>query len=280
MGHMSATDTYTAFYGQLASYAPLSMLSLFLLTIFRLAPIIAVSPFLGSKLPANIKMGLCVALAFIMLPHVVMTSKTAIVFNLTYITLLAKEFMMGIILAVFSSVPFYMAQGSGVLIDFARGSSSLQVNDPFTQTQASDLGILYNYIMIVIFYEVNGFTYFFDAVMGSFDIIPADGWINPAFFSFRHPFWETVWHLMTKIFAVSIQLAAPSLLAILMTELFLGIANRLAPQVQIAFLGMSLKSLAGLAMLAVAWVFIVKQLGVQLNLWLKEIPRVIQTMNY
>jgi type III secretion protein T len=171
-----------------------------------------------------------------------------------------------------------MAQSSGVLIDFARGASSLQVNDPTTQTQASDIGILYNYIMIVIFYEVNGIYLFFDAVMNSFTVIPADGWINPAFFTFKHYFWETVWHLMTKIFAISIQLAAPSLLAILMTELFLGIANRLAPQVQIAFLGMSLKSLAGLAMLTVAWFFIVKQLGVQMNLWLKDIPVLMQSM--
>ena len=41
---------------------------------------------------------------------------------------------------------------------------------------------------------------------------------------------------------------------------------------------MSLKSLVGLSMLAIAWFFILKQLGVQLNLWLKEIPRIIYTL--
>ena len=75
-----------------------------------------------------------------------------------------------------------------------------------------------------------------------------------------------------------IQLAAPAILAILMTELFLGIANRLAPQVQIAFLGMSLKSLAGLALLAIAWFFILKQLGIQSTTWIKEIPRIIYSI--
>ena len=43
-----------------------------------------------------------------------------------------------------------------------------------------------------------------------------------------------------------------------MAEFFLGIANRMAPQVQIAFLGMSLKSLMGLFLLWVGWQFILK----------------------
>lgn len=49
------------------------------------------------------------------------------------------------------------------------------------------------------------------------------------------------------------KLAAPAIIAILMAEMFLGIANRLAPQVQIAFLGMPLKSFLGLLLLFVGW---------------------------
>ncbi len=272
---MSPTETYISLYNHLISFAPVSFFSLFLLSLFRIAPIVAITPFLGSKVPAGIKMGLTIAIAIIFLPHIAITSKTLLTFSPTFICLALKELLIGFVLGIFSSVPFFMAQSSGSLIDFARGASSLQVNDPFMQSQASDIGILYNFIMIVIFYEINGPIYFFEAVMNTYSIIPADGWINPSFFAFNHPFWSTVWELVTKVLAVAIQLAAPSLLAILMTELFLGIANRLAPQVQIAFLGMSLKSLIGLAMLAIAWFFIIKQLGVQLNLWLKEIPRVM-----
>ena len=95
------------------------------------------------------------------------------------------------------------------------------------------------------------------------------------FFLMQNPLWPFVIAIVGKIFAVAIQLAAPSLLAILMTELFLGIANRLAPQVQIVFLGMSLKSLAGLALLCVAWYFILQQMGKQALLWLKEVDHIL-----
>ena len=46
-----------------------------------------------------------------------------------------------------------------------------------------------------------------------------------------------------------------------MAESFLGIANRLAPQVQIAFLGLALKSLLGLILLWAGWAFITKQMA-------------------
>ena len=65
-----------------------------------------------------------------------------------------------------------------------------------------------------------------------------------------------------------------------MTEMFLGIANRLAPQVQIAFLGMSLKSLVGLAMLCAAWFFILQQMSKQTLLWLSDMNKIVHTLNY
>jgi type III secretory pathway component EscT len=140
--------------------------------------------------------------------------------------------------------------------------------------------MLYNFVLIVIFYQIDGPFYFFNALFDTYTFVPADSWIPIQFFHFNHPFWLMVWSSINRIIAVGIQLAAPSLLAILMTEMFLGIANRLAPQVQIAFLGMSLKSLVGLGMLCAAWFFILQQLNKQTWIWITDMNKVIQTLNY
>jgi type III secretion protein T len=272
---MSPTESYFSFYSQLTNYAPFAMLSLFFLCMARLMPVLAVAPFFGTKVPSPVKMGLLVSLALIFLPHLVLTSKTMLDFDIAYVALLMKELFIGILLALFASIPFYIAQSAGVLIDFLRGASSLQVTDPSTQSQSSDIGMLYNSIMIVIFYQIGGPLLFFDAIFTSYQIVPADGWIHASFFHPHNPLWPFVANTISKIFAISIQLAAPALLAILMTELFLGIANRLAPQVQIVFLGMSLKSLAGLALLCIAWYFIVQQMGKQALIWIKEIDQIL-----
>ena len=82
------------------------------------------------------------------------------------------------------------------------------------------------------------------------------------------------------VLSMSIQLAAPPLIGVIMAEMFLGIANRLAPQVQIAFLGMSIKSLLGLALLWAAWYFILKQFTKQTHDWLGVINKIIGYMKY
>lgn len=272
---MSKTESYLSFFLSLGDIAPQSLLALFFLTLMRIAPVVVMAPFFGSKTPSSVKMGLLVALAVIVLPHSIVSSPIYVGFDTEFLFLCMKELFIGFFLAFFVSIPFYIAQSSGIMIDFLRGSSALQVTDPSTQSQASDLGLLYNLVLIVLFYEIDGPWHFFNALFDSYTLLPASQWLPLSFFSFEAPLWQATWNSVNTVMAIGIQLAAPSLLAILMTETFLGIANRLAPQVQIAFLGMSLKSLVGLGILALAWLFILKQMQKQTLLWLHEIKKLV-----
>lgn len=268
-------NDYSDFFRHLYQYAPSSLIPIFLLLLCRLAPIVVIAPFLASKLPSILKMGVIVSLAMVLFPIVTVKCETIIDFNLIFIGYAIKELFIGFILAFLVMIPFQIVQSSGVLIDFMRGASSLQVGDPFSQAQTSPIGNLYNYMLIAMFYAMGGFFYFMDSIFNSYILIPLDAFINPLFFTLEQPFWQVITALVTKVFALSIQLAAPSLMAILMTEVFLGIANRLAPQVQIAFLGMSVKSLLGLTLLCISWFFILQQVEKQTLLWLKEIDTLL-----
>ena len=281
MTHLAVVDTsdYVSFILSLPNLSPISALSFFFLILMRIGPIVALSPFLGSRLPGGVKIGLAISLALVFLPHVIGVSKIpAPTFDMVFLGYCAKELLMGFILAFLVNIPFYIAQASGVLIDFQRGSSALQVQDPMLQTQASPLGLLYNYVYIVLFYEIGGMFIFLQALMNSYTAVPADAFIPTVFFHMKFGFWNFIMSLLTRFTAISMQLAAPSLVAILMTDMFLGIANRLAQQVQIAFLGMSLKSLVGLAMLWFAWYFILQQLSVQSQIWLDSLDRIIRSI--
>jgi type III secretion protein T len=264
-------NNYADFFRHIYQFTPTSLVPIFLLLLCRLAPIVVIAPFLASKLPSILKMGVIVSLAMVLFPIVTVKCETIIDFNIIFIAYAIKELFIGFILAFLVMIPFQIVQSSGVLIDFLRGASSLQVGDPFSQAQTSPIGNLYNYMLIAMFYAMGGFFYFMDSLFNSYILIPLDAFINPLFFTLEQPFWQIITALVTKVFALSIQLAAPSLMAILMTEVFLGIANRLAPQVQIAFLGMSVKSLLGLALLCISWFFILQQVEKQTLLWLKEI---------
>jgi len=273
-------DEYIQFLLSFPNMTGLGLFSFFLLALMRIAPIVSMAPFLGSKLPGGAKMGLAMSLAVVFLPQIIQTSSQVVAFNMGFVAFSLKELFMGYLIAFLSAIPFYIAQGSGSLIDFQRGASSLQVTDPTTQTQTSTIGNLFNYILIVIFFEVGGPFYFLDAVSESYRMIPIDKMIPTSFFTtLSLPYWKTILGLLTRITAIAIQLAAPSMVSILMAEMFLGIANRLAPQVQIVFLGMSLKSLLGLGMLWAGWYFILQQMGKQSLLWVKNIDDILRSIS-
>lgn len=270
-------DTYTNLLS--TNIFPPNLFTIFFLGIMRFAPIVSIAPFLGSKLPGGVKMGLVISLVLIFLPHIAQTTTTPVDFNMQFLFLSLKELFVGFMLAILASIPFYIAQSSGVFIDFMRGSSSLQVTDPSTQVQTSPIGVLLNYVLIVLFFQIGGPTVFFNAMFESYNVIPVDHVMNEYFFRLNQPFWKAIMGLLTRFLAISIQLAAPSMVSILMAEMFLGIANRLAPQVQIVFLGMSLKSLLGLGLLWAGWFFILQQMGKQSLLWMHNMEKILQSMN-
>ncbi len=223
-------------------------------------------------------MGLAISLSVIMLPHLMVTLTHPLDFNLAFIGYSLKELFVGLIIATLASVPFYIAEASGILIDYLKGSSSLQVSDPLLQTQTSPVGVLFNYILIVLFFQIGGPFFFLNGLLDSYTIIPVDQMIPTTFFSLTQPFWKTILDLVTQFVALSIQLGAPCVVAVLMAEMFLGIANRLAPQVQIAFLGMSFKALLALILLWAGWFFILEQMGKMSLQWIQKINFLIRTI--
>jgi type III secretion protein T len=259
---------------------PESLLYLFLLSLFRIAPVIPLAPFFGAKLmPGMAKVGLAVSISVIMLPHLMLNTKGPILFDMGFVGYALKEAFIGYLLGFMISIPFFIANSAGTLIDNQRGAASLQVSDPALSTQVSPIGLFYNYILIVLFYMIDGPYHFLDALSRSYVVVPIDQFIQLDFFrNIDSAFWQIIVHLLQQVMTISIQLAAPALVAILMADLFLGIANRLATQVPMSFLGMSLKSLLGVAILWTGWWIFLKQIEKESFDWLSGIDRLIETL--
>ena len=276
---MGPADFYNYFLQEPSTTLP-HLFSLFLLGLMRITPIVVFAPFLGSKLPGGAKIGFAISLVLLMLPKMSMATHSPLEFNMLYVGYALKELLIGLFIAVLVSIPFYIADTSGILIDFMRGAQSLAVQDPLLQTEVSPIGILYNYVLIVLFFDVNGPFLFLDGLLDSYQIIPPDKVLSSHFFSSSAPIWSICMGIINKMLIIAIQISAPALLAILLTEAFLGIVNRLAPQIQIAFLGMAIKSLVGLTLMYVAWFYMLQQLARQSIDWLDVVNKAIQSFSY
>ncbi len=270
---------YLLYYFNIPDLTPMALLEIFLLSLMRFAPIIGLAPFLGGKItPTTTRIGTAIIFTFIFLPFVLTYSPHHVTgINVRFMMLAAKELFLGTIFGYLMSIPFLVIQSSGIMIDYMRGAQSMMSQDPTLQSQSSSIGNLFNYLLIVLFYEIDGPFLFFDAFIKSFQIIPPNEFFSSTFFSPQAPLWSTLIELLNHLVALALQLGAPALVAVLMAEVFLGIANRLAPQVQISFLGMSLKSLVGLFVLWSAWFLIWKQTSKENLSFMKEFANIIES---
>ena len=231
-----------------------AFLALFFLFMGRILPIIALVPFFGGKvLPRPAKVAFAICLFTIFLPQLLVATTTPLALNMAVVIYLVKELIIGLLLGFFLSIPFIIVQNAGILIDHQRGGSSLMVNDPTMQNQSSPLGTLFNLILIYLFFTIEGPFTVIELLWQSYEILPPDQMPSLALFGEDSEVREYTMKLLGHVMILSTQLASPALIMVLMTDFFLGIANRLAPQVQITFLGMPLKSLLALLIIFFAW---------------------------
>ncbi|HSX26707.1 MAG TPA: flagellar biosynthetic protein FliR [Chlamydiales bacterium] len=277
MDSYTATNDYVALLLSLPGLQPVTVLSIFFLTLARILPVVALAPFLGAKtVPMVIRMMFSVALVAIFLPFNLVNTHVEVPYGMVFIGLMVKELLVGVILGMIAAVPFFIAQMAGGLIDHQRGASALQVTDPSTMAQTGSIGLLYNYVLIALFFSLNGPFFFLDGVASSYELFPVTGTINSALFHMQTPFWKQMIGLHQYMMTLCIQLSAPALIGILLTDMFLGIANRLAPQVQIVFLGISLKSWVGIALMTAAWALILQVMGRESINFIQSMNRLIQ----
>lgn len=261
--------------------SPMTVLSLIFIMICRIAPVVTLAPFFGARiLPHPVKVILSLCLLTMVLPKIMHTQIEPLHFDLRLIFLAMKELFLGTVMGFFLSLPFLVVSGSGVIIDHQRGAASLMTNDTTIQNQSSPLGTLYNLTLIVVFFNLDGPFYVCDTILSSYDIVPPDKFVSPYFFTPGSLLHERIVKAMYEFVALMLKLAMPGLLVILMTDTFLGIINRLAPQVQITFLGMGLKSWLALLMVCIGWNAFIGEMGTQTLKFLEEFLKLVREFGY
>ncbi|MBS0654957.1 MAG: flagellar biosynthetic protein FliR [Verrucomicrobia bacterium] len=253
------------------------VLSLIFLASARMLPIITLAPFFGSRiLPHPVKITFALCLVTIVMPQILLKSTEPVYFDARLILLMMKEIFVGSIMGFFLGLPFLIVTASGVFIDHQRGAASLMVNDPTIQNQSSPIGTLYNFVLIVIFFTLDGPFFVIDSILDSYTLIPPDQFLDPQFFAPSSFVKDKLINSLQVFTLLALQLSAPAILAILMTDTFLGVINRLAPQVQITFLGMGLKSWLAIFMVLIGWNYFAQQMGKETIIWLREFMELIQ----
>jgi type III secretion protein T len=222
------------------------------LAMARLSPIFQITPFLGGRhLTALTRNAMAMGLAVFLSPWMLARNPHGGVPDFgDVLPLLAKEVVLGTVFAVLSGFAFHAASGVGFLIDNQRGLSSAQMNDPMTGGETSPLGSMAMETLIMVFVATGGLGLFFPAVLTSYAFWPPFSYL-PRFDAEALTavlFAQFGWYMETMFV-----LAAPMLIVCFLVDLGMGLMNRFAPQLNVFFLAMPVKSALTMALLLVYW---------------------------
>lgn len=204
----------------------------------RVLPLIVLAPFIGGDLvPQQVKLGVGIALSLIIYPFV---GDTPIPPGaITFVLLLLKEIFVGTAIAFAASMAFEAAQAAGTFVDTVSGANMATVFVPQIQQQATLFASLKFQLTVVLFLALDGHHLVIRALVESFQVVPLQHW--PKFSSGFWPYFEMVIRMAADFLLIGVAVAAPAAIATFVTDLSLGIVNRVAPQIQVFFISMSVK---------------------------------------
>ena len=213
------------------------------LVVARLIPIVQMVPYLGGEaVPQTVKMGLAIALAIVVYPSIWMQGGAMLVPSGTFeiVVLIVKEVFVGVTIGFVCALSFEALRMAGQIIDNTAGLTDATTMVPQLPDRISPTSNFLYQLAIVFFFAIGGHRVFLWALARSFELIPPYGYIDVG--DGLAEVAMLILRLTAEAITLGVLMAFPVLASIMLTNLFLALVNKSAPQINVFFLGMPLKA--------------------------------------
>lgn len=211
----------------------------------RISGLLLFAPFFGSDaIPARIKIGLVVAITVLLYPVCAPRNLELSVSGVFRVAV--GELLVGLLIGLSAQLVFEAAQFAGQLMGVQVGFSLVNILDPNTQVDTPVLSLFSQTIVMLIFLRFGMHRCLLRGLAISFAYLP------PGANSLPGTVAQELLRAAGGIWLTGVQIAAPLLITTILADLLLGFLGKASPQLPVLFLGLSVKSLAGLTVLAAA----------------------------
>ena len=220
----------------------------FLICLARVGAVFGSIPvFSGGQTPPQLRVGFALLFTMVTWPAVEGYMPTETYAPLELGVLLAKQTILGLMVGLLGQLVFMAAEFAGSLIGYQMGFAAANVFDPTTQRQVALISQFQGVMAILLFLSLDIHHLFLEALVASFEILPPgslnlSGGAIPFLVDFTS-------YCMT----LSIQLVAPILALLMLSNLTLGIMNRVFPQLSVFLLSFPLN--IGISFIVVGMTF-------------------------
>lgn len=211
----------------------------------RMLGFVSQAPVLSRKeTPALVKTSF--VLIFTILLAGILAPTAKIPQNPSLFVLILVNVVTGALIGFIAKVILIAVESGADMINMQMGLSSAMVLDPASNKQVSLIEKIFSTLAVVLFINMGGVYWLFNAFIRSFDIfplfavsIPLDKIVNMNY----------VIKMTSNVLYMGLQIASPVLLATLGQDIILGTISKTAPQVNVFSLSFLFKPVFGAALL-------------------------------
>jgi len=163
--------------------------------------------------------------------------------------LIFKEAIIGLMLGVMMSIPLWVAQSIGSILDSQRSPIQIQANNASVDRDASAVGAMLIQAVVLVMVQAGLFSALARILIESYGVWPSFTLMPP--FEAGHfdilikRFGELFWHIVVY--------GAPVIIPLILIEFGFAIVGVFASNLQVSFASSPVKSLTGLLILLVYW---------------------------
>jgi len=241
----------------------------FILVLARLTPLFLVAPLFSSRqIPARVRTVVACALAVGLTP-IALHGQQIPNDALALFALVLKELLVGLAFALSIALLFAAVSSAGALLDMLVGFSFGAIVDPLTGNQSAVLSQLYGLVALAVFVVIDGTSWVISGLARTYDLVPLTAAPDVRALA------AGVVATFTTIFASALEVAAPVLLAVVITDVAFGVVTRVVPQLNVFAVGFPVKVVVGLTVVAASLPFVSGWVSDQLQL---SVAQALQTI--
>jgi flagellar biosynthesis protein FliR len=241
----------------------------FLLVLSRVGGLFVLAPvFSAAMIPARIKLMLAMAISLALMP-IAVHGQTVPLDAGAFSLLLLKEIGVGLVFAFPMALVGAAVQAGASIIDTLVGFSFSSILDPVNNQQTAILGQFYTLFAVMVLLMSGGDHIMIEGLGASYRALPIT--------AYPHIGTLTLGAVaaFAQVWTIGLEIAAPALVALVITDAALGLISRAVPQMNVFVIGMPAKILVGMTVIAATLPFVSNQIQGALQ---QSVTQAVQTL--
>ncbi|HTU80424.1 MAG TPA: flagellar biosynthetic protein FliR [Solirubrobacteraceae bacterium] len=231
----------------------------FILVLARVTPLFLVAPLFSSSLvPARVKGLVAVGLSIGLTP-IAMHGQQIPSDPLRLAELVAQSLLTGLAFAFALAVLLAAVESAGALVDVVSGFSYGSLINPLSGENSAVMSRFYSMVGTLIFLVIGGDAWTLRGLGRTFDLVPLTS--APRIASLA----GGAEHVFSTIFTAALEIGAPVLAALLITDVAFGVVSRVVPQLNVFAVGFPTKVAVAMLVVAASLPFVANWINGQLS---------------